>query len=95
MTINVSGTNPVTVEAVSNTTTTSNANALEDFNASIIGTVDSGVTVDGFGLQFVSTSPVAGTTIQITNDGTVSTNQNSIHALSANAGPGTNFGTFT
>src|SRR5690242_17291945 len=93
MTITTSGTNPVTVEATSNTTTTSSANALEDFNASILGIVDAGVTVDGFGLQFISTLP--GSTIQITNSGTVSTNQDSSHALLINAGaPGT-FGTFT
>jgi hypothetical protein len=95
MTIPGTGSNPVTVEAKSNTTTTSPSDALEDFNDSIVGLIDSGVTVDGFGLQFVSTSPVTGTTIAITNNGTVSTDQNSSQALSANAGPGTHFGDFT
>src|SRR4029077_17806278 len=69
--------------------------ALEQINDSIAGVIDSGVTVDGFGLDLESGTPAAGGDIQVTNDATVSTNQNSSHALLVNAGPGTNFGTFT
>ena len=50
MTITTSGSNPTKVEATSNTTTTSPSNALQDINDSIVGIIDSGVTVDGFGL---------------------------------------------
>src|SRR6185312_10540142 len=98
MTITTSGSNPTTVEATSDTTTTSPANALQDINDSIVGIIDSGVTVDGFGLAFVTTFgilPPPGATIQITNNGTVSTDQNSTAALSANAGQTGNFGDFT
>ena len=98
MTITTTGSNPTTVEAISNTTTTSPTNALQDINDSIVGIIDSGVTVDGFGLSFVSTFgvlPPPGATIQITNNGTVSTNQNSNHALSVNSGQPGNFGDFT
>jgi hypothetical protein len=73
MTITTSGTNPITIEAVSNTTTTSSTR-LQDFNVSLIGVIDPGVTVDGFGLELTST--LAGSTISFTNDGTVTSDQN-------------------
>jgi len=94
MTITTSGANPVTVEAISNTTTTSDSNRLFDINDSIVGKVDSNVTVDGFGLEFTSTLP--GSTISVTNNGTVTTSQNNgdraLHIVPGAAGA---FGTFT
>src|SRR5262249_26387474 len=84
MTIPGTGSNPVTVTATISITTTSPADALEDFNDSIAGKIDSGVTVDGFGLDFTSTLNTA--TISVENDGTASTNQNSSQALVINAG---------
>jgi FG-GAP-like repeat len=83
MTITTSGTNPVTVEASGATTTTS-ANDVVQANASIVGQIDSGATVDGFGLELVALPNTA--TISVTNAGAVSTNQNSNIALLLNAG---------
>jgi hypothetical protein len=93
MTITTSGTNPITIEAVSNTTTTSSTR-LQDFNVSLIGVIDPGVTVDGFGLELTST--LAGSTISFTNDGTVTSDQNNgLRALQIVPGAPGNFGTFT
>src|SRR5437879_4257082 len=61
------GTNPVTLTCAANTTTTQTSNVAspnpatsdqtQDFNASIVGQVNTGVTVNGFGLNIVSTLP--------------------------------------
>src|SRR5262249_42786164 len=92
MTINITGTNPITIEAVSDTTTTSIFDSLQDFNASLIGIIDPGVTVDGFGLELTST--LAGSTISFTNDGTVTSAQSN-RALHIVPGAPGDFGTFT
>ena len=57
----------ITIEAVSDTATTS-SDRLRDFNAGLIGVIDLGVTVDGFGLELTSTLPARAS---FTNDGTV------------------------
>jgi uncharacterized protein with beta-barrel porin domain len=99
-----SGTNPVTLSCAANTTTTATTNTTspnaatsdqtQDLNASIVGQVNSSVTVDGFGLSLVSTLP--GATISMTNNGTISTNQGAGNrALQINAGAPGNFGAFT
>ncbi len=98
------GTNPVTLSCAANTTTTNTTNTAspnpatsdqtQDLNASISGQVNSGVTVNGFGLSLLSTLP--GSTISMTNNGTISTNQGAGNrALQINAGAAGNFGTFT
>jgi len=96
-------TNPVTLTCAANTTTTNTTNSAspattsdqtQDLNSSIIGQVNSSVTVDGFGLSLIST--LAGSTISMTNNGTISTNQVTPNrALLINAGAPGNFGTFT
>jgi outer membrane autotransporter protein len=76
---NVSGTAPVQVNCVSNTTTTNTlfpANAPNDrryiFNDNISGTIAAGVTVDGFGLDLSTTA--TGGRITFVNNGTVFNN---------------------
>jgi VCBS repeat protein len=98
MAIVQTGSNPVSVTVTGANTTTSPSNALQDINDSIAAQIESGATVDGFGLAFNSTSTVVGATIAIINDGTLSTDQNSNFALLVNAGAAggpSNFGTFT
>jgi hypothetical protein len=81
-------------DVTTNTTITSTSDALKQFNDSIDATVETGVTVDGFGLAISSTS--AGSTITFTNDGTVTTNQTTGNrALMIDPGAGGDFGTFT
>src|SRR5262249_30612838 len=92
MPINTSGNNPTTLEASGATTTTSLSDALKQINDSIVGKVDSGATVDGFGLELSSTLP--GSTISVTNDGTVTSSQNN-RALFIVPGAAGAFGTFT
>src|SRR5882724_3077157 len=98
------GTNPVTLICAANTTTSSTSNLAspnpatsdqtQDFNASIIGQVNAGVTVNGFGLNIVSTLP--GSTVSMTNDGTISTAQGAGNrALQMAPGAAGNFGTFS
>jgi uncharacterized protein with beta-barrel porin domain len=95
--------NPVTLSCAANTTTTNTTNTTspnpatsdqaQNFNTSIVGQVNSGVTVDGFGLALIST--LVGSTISMTNNGTISTNQTNNRALQINAGAPGNFGTFS
>jgi len=98
------GTNPVTLTCAANTTTTQTSNIAspnpatsdqtQDFNASIVGQVNSGVTVNGFGLNIVSTLP--GSTVSMTNNGTISTAQGAGNrALQMAPGAAGNFGTFS
>jgi autotransporter-associated beta strand protein len=97
------GTNPVTLTCATNTTTTNTSNVAspnpttsdrtQDFNASIVGQINSGVTVNGFGLSLVTTLP--GSTISVTNNGSITTNQNGFRALQVAPGALGNFGTFS
>lgn len=97
------GTNPVTLTCAANTTTTNTSNIAspnpttsdrtQDFNASIVGQINGGVTVDGFGLSLVTTLP--GSTISVTNNGSITTNQNGVSALLLAAGAPGDFGTFS
>jgi hypothetical protein len=99
MTITVTPSNPTKVEAVSDTTTTINPNTFEyEFADSIVGTIDTGVTVDGVGLEFISTLPNSNTTtttISVTNDGTVTAQSDSNSALEIIPIATGDFGTFT
>src|SRR5215471_15489987 len=73
------GTAPVVFNCAANTTTTNTTNTTtpnaatndreQQFNDSINGTVQTGVTVDGFGLALTSTQ--AGGTVTMTNNGTI------------------------
>ena len=98
------GTNPVTLTCAANTTTTQTSNTVspnpatsdqtQDLNASIIGQVNTGVTVNGFGLNIVTTLP--GSTVSMTNNGTISTAQGAGNrALQIAPGAAGNFGTFS
>jgi hypothetical protein len=83
-----SGVDPVTVSCAANTSTTNSTNAtspnaatsdrIQQFNADLIGQVNSGVTVDTFGLNLVTTKANGG--IAFTNSGAVTSNQN-VNAL--------------
>ncbi|WP_426615974.1 autotransporter outer membrane beta-barrel domain-containing protein [Bradyrhizobium sp. McL0616] len=82
-----SGTDPVSVTCAADTTTTNTTNnstgiatvaRIQSFNADLIGQVGSGVTIDGFGLDLVTTKASGG--INFTNAGTVTTGQN-VNAL--------------
>jgi len=94
---------PVTLTCAANTTTTNTPNTVspattsdrtQDLNSSIIAQVNGGVTVDGFGLNLITTLP--GSTVSVTNDGLITTNQNNgIRALQVSPGAAGNFGTFT
>ena len=74
-----SGADPVTFTCAANTTTTNPSNTtspngatsdrIQSFNADLIGQVNSGVTVNTFGLNLVSTKPNG--TISFTNNGTI------------------------
>src|SRR5262249_57235154 len=74
-----SGTDPVTLTCAANTTTTNTTNTtspnaatsdrIQQFNADLIGQVNAGVTVDGFGLNLVTIKPSGG--ITFTNSGTI------------------------
>ena len=97
------GTNPVTLTCA-NTTTTQTSNTAspnpatsdqtQDLNASIIGQVNTGATINGFGLIIISTLP--GSTISMTNNGTISTAQGAGNrALQMAPGAAGNFGTFS
>ncbi|MDO9381245.1 MAG: autotransporter domain-containing protein [Hyphomicrobiaceae bacterium] len=68
----------VTVACAANTVTTNTTNStspaatsdrIQSFNANLIGQVNSGVTVSGFGLELISTA--ANGSVQFTNNGTV------------------------
>ena len=98
------GTNPITLTCATNTTTTQTSNTVspnpatsdqtQDLNASIIGQVNTGVTVNGFGLNIVTTLP--GSTVTMTNDGTISTAQGGGNrALMIAPGAAGDFGTFS
>ena len=98
------GTNPVTLTCAASTTTTNTSNTVspnpatsdrtQDFNASILGQVNGGVTVDGFGLSLITTLP--GSTVSVTNNGAITTNQpGGISALQVSPGAAGNFGTFS
>jgi outer membrane autotransporter protein len=93
----------VTVTCGTNTTTTSTTNSaspnaatsdrLQDFNSNIVGQIAPGVTVGGVGLSLRSEAP--GSTISVTNAGTVTSNQAGLGALELNAGVAGDFGQFT
>ena len=95
---------PVTLTCAANTTTTNTTNTAspattsdraQSLFSSIIAQVNGGVTVDGFGLNLITTLP--GSTVSVTNDGSITTNQNNntVRALEVTAGAAGNFGTFT
>ena len=75
-----SGTDPVTFTCAANTTTTNTTNTtspnpatsdhLQQFGADLIGQVNTGVTVNGFGLQLTTTKP--GGAVTFTNNGALS-----------------------
>ena len=91
------GTNPITLTCAANTTTTQTSNTAspnpatndqtQQLNASIIGQVNSGVTVNGFGLSIVSTLP--GSTVSMTDNGTISTAQGAGNRALQNRGGST------
>ena len=94
---------PVTLTCAANTTTTNTPNIAspnaatsdrtQDLTASITAQVNSGVTVSGFGLSLVTT--LAGSTVSVTNNGLITTNQNGFRALQVAPGVQGNFGTFS
>src|SRR3954463_16775294 len=71
------GTDPVTVSCLANTTTVNNTNSvspnaatsdrIQSFNADLVGQVGAGVTVNGYGLNLVTTKAAGG--IAFTNNG--------------------------
>src|ERR1700758_1838192 len=75
-----SGTDPVTLTCATNTTTTNTTNTtspnpstsdhLQQFGADLIGQVNTGVTVKGFGLELTTTKP--GGAVTFTNNGALS-----------------------
>jgi uncharacterized protein with beta-barrel porin domain len=83
-----SGVDPVTVSCAANTSTANTTNTtspnaatsdrIQRFNADLIGQINSGVTVDTFGLNLVTTKANGG--IAFTNSGAVTSNQN-VNAL--------------
>jgi autotransporter-associated beta strand protein len=98
-----SGTNPVTLTCATNTATTNTANLTspnaatsdrtQDFNAGVVGQVNGGVAVSGFGLSLVTT--LAGSTVSVVNNGSITTNQNGFRTLQVAPGAPGDFGTFT
>ena len=78
------GTTTVTVDCAANTTTTNTTNTTSTntstldryqvFDANLVGTIHSGVTIDTFGLALLATGTTAHT-IDMTNSGTVNFNQ--------------------
>src|SRR5215216_593225 len=83
MSITTAGIDPfiLTVAAATTTTNTTNTTSpattddrIQQFNADLQGQVNSGVTVDGFGLNLVTTK-VGGSINIFTNNGTVTTDE--------------------
>jgi uncharacterized protein with beta-barrel porin domain len=92
-----SGTDPITLTCATNTTTTATTNTTspsaatsdrtQQFNADLIGQINSGVTVSGVGLQLLTTK--AGGGISLTNSGAVSITTATPNAVELDGNGGT------